>query len=108
MNAETHALQSSPSKSLRNCPSISFSTRAEVYVETPYRRSMHCTVSLDFLVEAARYAPSPIDNEPANSSARPAVTTSLDEPILERPAVNAKGTVRPSANPIVKSRRQAW
>lgn len=43
---------------------------------------------------------------PANSSASPPRMTNLEEPRLERPAVSAKGTVRPSLNPIMASRRR--
>lgn len=42
----------------------------------------------------------PIDIAPAMSSATPPRTTSLDSPREDRPAVRAKGTVRPSERPI--------
>ena len=42
---------------------------------------------------------------PATSSASPPKTTTLASPRAERPAVSAKGTVRPSDSPIVKSDR---
>ena len=38
---------------------------------------------------------------PAHNSARPPVTTSFDEPSDDNPAVRAKGTVKPSDNPII-------
>jgi hypothetical protein len=48
-----------------------------------------------------RYPPRPIDMAPAHNSARPPVTTRLLEPSDERPAVRAKGTVRPSDRPMM-------
>lgn len=38
---------------------------------------------------------------PAQSSARPPVTTSVEEPSDDRPAVKANGTVRPSDRPMI-------
>lgn len=38
---------------------------------------------------------------PAHNSARPPVTTSLEDPNEDRPAVKAKGTVKPSDNPMI-------
>lgn len=50
--------------------------------------------------------------EPAKSSARPPRMTILEDPREERPAVRAKGTVRPSAKPMMLSRTKiplrAW
>lgn len=43
---------------------------------------------------------------PAKSSANPPRMTSREEPRLERPAVSAKGTVRPSLKPMMASRRR--
>ena len=42
----------------------------------------------------------PIEMAPATSSAMPPRMTSLDSPSEERPAVSAKGTVRPSERPM--------
>jgi hypothetical protein len=38
---------------------------------------------------------------PAHNSAKPPVTTKLDDPSVDSPAVNAKGTVNPSDNPMM-------
>lgn len=43
----------------------------------------------------------PMDMAPAMSSATPPITTNLEFPIEERPAVSAKGTVSPSDSPII-------
>jgi len=48
----------------------------------------------------ARKPPIPMEMAPAMSSAMPPKTTNLDSPRDERPAVRAKGTVRPSERPI--------
>src|SRR5450631_1011890 len=54
---------------------------------------------------AARYPPSPMAMAPAATSARPAVTTTLDElTAADRPAASANGTVNPSAIPMTTSR----
>lgn len=45
----------------------------------------------------------PMDMEPLNNSAKPARMTYFGFPRLDSPAVKAKGTVRPSANPRIKS-----
>lgn len=45
----------------------------------------------------------PIDMAPAMSSATPPRTTMRDSPREERPAVRAKGTVRPSERPMITS-----
>ena len=47
--------------------------------------------------------PKPIDIAPAINSASPPSTTSLALPKVERPAVSAKGTVRPSDKPRIAS-----
>ena len=47
--------------------------------------------------------PKPIDIAPAINSASPPSTTSLALPKADRPAVSAKGTVRPSDNPRMAS-----
>lgn len=47
--------------------------------------------------------PSPIDREPAMSSAKPPKTTTLVSPRYESPAVSAKGTVMPSEIPMMAS-----
>jgi hypothetical protein len=52
---------------------------------------------------APRYPPSPMEIAPAMSSANPPYMTTLVFPKADRPAVRAKGTVRPSDNPIVAS-----
>lgn len=46
----------------------------------------------------------PIEIAPAISSATPPRTTSFDVPRDERPAVRAKGTVRPSESPMMLSK----
>ena len=51
--------------------------------------------------ETQRKPPTPILIAPAMSSATPPRTTSLEDPRPDRPAVNAKGTVRPSESPIM-------
>lgn len=48
----------------------------------------------------------PIEMAPAMSSAIPPRTTSFDSPREDRPAVKAKGTVRPSERPITLARGQ--
>lgn len=48
-----------------------------------------------------RYPPRPIEIAPAHNSARPPVTTSLELPRPESPAVRAKGTVNPSDRPTI-------
>jgi len=48
-----------------------------------------------------RYPPRPIEIAPAQSSARPPVTTSRELPNPDNPAVKAKGTVNPSDNPTI-------
>jgi hypothetical protein len=53
---------------------------------------------------ALRNPPRPMEMAPAQSSARPAVTTNREEPIEDRPAVRAKGTVSPSERPIMLAR----
>ena len=47
-----------------------------------------------------RKPPTPIEIAPAISSATPPSTTIFDSPRLDKPAVRAKGTVRPSDSPI--------
>lgn len=42
----------------------------------------------------------PIEMAPAMSSATPPRMTSLDSPREDKPAVSAKGTVRPSERPM--------
>ena len=53
----------------------------------------------------ARKPPMPIEMAPAISSAIPPSTTSLDSPSDERPAVRAKGTVRPSDRPMMLNQK---
>lgn len=49
----------------------------------------------------ARKPPIPMDMAPAIISARPPTTTILEVPKPDRPAVSAKGTVKPSDNPMI-------
>ena len=43
---------------------------------------------------------------PEKSSARPPIITSLVDPKVDRPAVKAKGTVKPSEKPRMMSRKR--
>lgn len=52
---------------------------------------------------APTYPPSPIEIAPAASSARPPRTTTLVLPNADRPALKAKGTVKPSDSPRMAS-----
>lgn len=52
---------------------------------------------------APKAPPTPIEIIPATSSATPPSTTIWVLPRVERPAVRAKGTVMPSANPMMAS-----
>lgn len=52
---------------------------------------------------APTYPPSPMEIAPAANSARPPRTTTLVFPNAERPALSAKGTVRPSERPRIES-----
>lgn len=52
---------------------------------------------------APTYPPSPIEMAPAASSASPPSTTTLVFPSADRPALSAKGTVRPSERPRMAS-----
>ena len=55
-----------------------------------------------FSLTAPRYPPSPIEMAPAINSAKPAKITVL-VPSVDKPAVRAKGTVRPSDRPMMAS-----
>ena len=52
---------------------------------------------------APTYPPNPMESAPAVNSARPPRTTTLVFPRAERPALSAKGTVKPSERPRMES-----
>lgn len=52
---------------------------------------------------APKYPPRPIEMAPAVSSARPAKMTTRVSPSADKPAVRAKGTVKPSERPMIAS-----
>ena len=60
-----------------------------------------CQLGLARSLIDSRNPPRPIEIAPAQSSARPPVTTSFELPSDDSPAVKAKGTVRPSERPMI-------
>lgn len=60
-------------------------------------------VSTNDSLLAPVYPPNPMEIAPAASSARPPRTTTFVSPRADRPALSAKGTVRPSESPRIAS-----
>ena len=90
----------SPAGYLRawHCKSLCF----RMLVQCQEGKNRVCIITHSSLL-APRNPPRPIEIAPATSSASPPKMTTLVVPRLERPALRANGTVRPSESPNMAS-----